>query len=362
MHNLGNCAQLRDYIMNLSSQWLENDKPVSKILKDIFSKMRTNPHVTNPDLTNTYELRRLFSTFNDGMQHDLFQYFEEIIHKLAAEEDSETVKALLDEGNKDVSQNEDAVYERAVMGSAIYKLFTWLTEEKFHCEYEDCKKPNYSIFSTSLFLQIGFRNFKDGDVLPDLQGCISKSLENPFDPKNIKKCANCGRDIKQGTTVIIKRAPPIAMIMIGRAVLQGKKADIPIETKEYISLGNESFKIKCTANHIGTYTHFGHYNSLIRNGKDWILANDRDVLKASLAQRNHSRKDTYCMIYLKQNASPLTRESERLREDSVSAASVIETVVVEDIENTQPGPPTDNISSDKGNNISSLLLSIGLIQ
>ena len=63
------------------------------------------------------------------------------------------------------------------------------------------------------------------------------------------------------------------------------------------------------------------------------------------------------MIYLKQNASPLTRESERLREDSV-----IETVVVDDIENTQPGPPTDNISSDKGNNISYLLLAIGLIQ
>ena len=50
--------------MNLSSQELET-KPVSKVLKNIFSKMRTNIHVTDPELTNTFQLRKQFE--NPGL-------------------------------------------------------------------------------------------------------------------------------------------------------------------------------------------------------------------------------------------------------------------------------------------------------
>ena len=127
VHNLANCPELRDYIMNLSSQELDK-KPVSKVLQKIFSKMRTNIQVTDPELANTFQLRKQFRDFNDGQQHDAIEYILEIVNKLVTEEDHKDGNENI--ASKDGNTNENDVYDQVVGGSSIKKLFTWLTEEK----------------------------------------------------------------------------------------------------------------------------------------------------------------------------------------------------------------------------------------
>ena len=64
---------------------------------------------------------------------------------------------------------------------------------------------------------------------------------------------------------------------------------------------------------MGGTTNSGHYNCFIRRGKDWILANDKTVRQASIYERQEYLQYAYGMLYLKQNASSLTMESERER-------------------------------------------------
>ena len=314
VHNLANCPELRDYIMNLSSQELKK-KPVSKVLQKIFSKMRTNIQVTDPELTDTFQLRKQFSDFNDGQQHDAIGYILEIVNKLVTEEDHKDGNEHI-VASKDGNTNENDVYDQVVGGSSIKKLFTWLTEEKFHCDNKDCETPNFSIFDAPYpYLQVPITKTKTvgGVRVADLEGCISDSFQNPFDPKNVKKCPNlnCNKEIKTGSKVTIKRAPPIALIKMNRALLEGRKNNVPIEIMEDFTFGNESFKIQCITNHVGGTTNTGHYNCFIRRGKDWILANDKTVRQASIYERQEYLQYAYGMLYLKQNASSLTMESER---------------------------------------------------
>ena len=337
VHNLANSPEFRDYIMNLSSQLLEN-KPVSKILNKIFGKMRTNIHVTDPELTDTFELRSKFDERNDGQQHDAFEYILEILNKTVTEEDREDGNKL--KANKDGNTDENDVYEQAVRGSSILKLFTWLTEEKFHCENENCETPDFSIFDANYpCLKVPITKFKfvGGVRVADLVGCISDSFQNPYDPKNVRKCANskCNTEIKTNSKVIIKRAPPIALVQILRAPREGKKNNVPIETTEDITFGKESFKIKCITNHLGKTTYSGHYNSFIRRGKDWIFANDDTVRQASAYDRQDYLQHVYGMLYLKQNASSLGMESER-EPVSTNAGSVLD---------REAGPSTAGIYS-----------------
>ena len=313
VHILANCPAFRNYIMNLENNKIKN-KPATRILKEIFSEMKTN--AAHSFITDTFELKKELLHLDDGQQHDVFQFIEDLIGKLVTEEASGNEMPLV--AYKDGNTKEDEVYDQHVRGSPILKLFTYLTEEKFHCEKENCENPNFSIFDAFQVLSVPLCKFKEeaGVRVADLDACISESFKNPYDPENIKKCpnSNCQADITGDSITSIIRTPPIALIRLTRSEFYGgEKNDAPIETKEHISLGNDFFKIKVIAIHDGPTQDVGHYYSYICQIDDWILANDEEVRKTTIYEREGTLKDVCGMVYLKQNASPINKVSERER-------------------------------------------------
>ena len=324
VHILANCPAFRNYIMNLENNKIKN-KPATRILKEIFSEMKTN--AADSFITDTFELKKELLHLDDGQQHDVFQFLEDLISKLVTEEASGNEMPLV--AYKDGNTKQDEVYDQHVRGSPILKLFTYLTEEKFHCEKENCENPNFSIFDAFQVLSVPLSKFKDESAVrvADLDACISESFKNPYDPENIKKCPNskCQADITGDAITSIIRTPPIALIRVTRSAFYGgEKDDAPIETKEHISLGNDFFKIKVNAIHDGPTQDVGHYYSYIRQIDDWILANDEVVRKTTIYEREGTLKDVCAMVYLKQNASPINKVSERERPSLINRGDDIE--------------------------------------
>ena len=119
VHILANCPAFRNYIMNLESNKLKN-KPATRKLKEIFGNMRTN--AADPVITDTFELKKELLHLNDGQQHDILQFIEDLIGKLVTEEASPN--ELLSIANKDGNTKQDEVYDQHVRGSPIL-IFSW---------------------------------------------------------------------------------------------------------------------------------------------------------------------------------------------------------------------------------------------
>ena len=75
VHILANCPAFRNYIMNLENNKIKN-KPATRILKEIFSEMKTN--AAHSFITDTFELKKELLHLDDGQQHDVFQFIEDL--------------------------------------------------------------------------------------------------------------------------------------------------------------------------------------------------------------------------------------------------------------------------------------------
>ena len=124
VHILANCPAFRNYITNLENDKIKN-KPATRILKEIFSKMKTN--AAHPFITDTFELKKEFLHLNDGQQHDILQFIEDLIGKLVTEEASPN--ELLSIAYKDGNTKQDEVYDQHVRGSPILKFFTYTVSD-----------------------------------------------------------------------------------------------------------------------------------------------------------------------------------------------------------------------------------------
>ena len=89
--------------MNLESNKLTN-KPATRKLKEIFRKMRTN--AADPVITDTFELKKELLHLDDGQQHDVFQFIEDLIGKLVTEEASGNEMPLVPYKDGNTKQDE----------------------------------------------------------------------------------------------------------------------------------------------------------------------------------------------------------------------------------------------------------------
>ena len=111
VHILANCPAFRNYIMNLENNKIKN-KPATRILKEIFSEMKTN--AAHSFITDTFELKKELLHLDDGQQHDVFQFLEDLISKLVTEEASGNEMPLV--AYKDGNTKQDEVYDQHVRG------------------------------------------------------------------------------------------------------------------------------------------------------------------------------------------------------------------------------------------------------
>ena len=80
----------------------------------------------DPVITDTFELKKELPHLNDGQQHDVFQFIEDLIGKLVTEA---RTNELLSIAYKDGNTKQDEVYDQHVRGSPILKFFTYTVSD-----------------------------------------------------------------------------------------------------------------------------------------------------------------------------------------------------------------------------------------
>ncbi|KAJ6254229.1 membrane protein-related [Anaeramoeba flamelloides] len=128
---------------------------------------------------------------------------------------------------------------------------------------------------------------------------------------------------KEGNEVTLKKtkqilnireaqdAPKFINITLNRFDNQGQKIDRGIRLTEYVRVpfydkdGKKieiSFKLVGITNHVGNSIAFGHYYSIVKEGKKWIKYNDREVKEIDF--RRIKKKEIYSCLYEKEGQIP----------------------------------------------------------
>ena len=213
VHKLANIDLFRDYIMNLSSDSLEN-KPVSKTLKKIFKDMSSNPSA-KLDLVEAFELRTLVDaqTFDDDGQHDIMDFANGVLAAVAYEELKDRNIIANKEYDKKILED---VIRNEIGDSVIRKMFFWVTENVFQCKTTDCN-ITYSRFETLSHLKVNIPN----EITDDEYKKLNDTEKNIFDnERTLEACyenyfkTDTSRDEKFECEICEKESPAIALHLI----------------------------------------------------------------------------------------------------------------------------------------------------
>ena len=381
IHVFINSSVFRDYLDKHTKNQLERLK-MTKVFKEFLKGFIKNPDVLpeKGDEAGFFwkekevieqpmdpkELLKLLPAHNNNAQEDMMIVLRLVINELAYEEmTKENQGALVPTEASGENNDPEVVIARHIGNSKIKKMFMWILEITFNCPLEDCEKKN-PFYDAQTDLQVMIPGSEASRHDRNIKHCLPRSpaflLEN-FE----KECTECKRHVKTTAKSTVYKSPDIGILVITRNDGTGttnKKSDtlvhfpkmwcfenMDLEDSEIEKPENKHLikhELQVIINHLSAVIDAGHYTTYVKDQENgqWFLSNDDIVTKIEKKEikTKDSRESSYCFVYYKEYSG------------STDAASVIETVVVEDIENTQPGPSTDNISSDKGN-IGSLLLS-----
>ena len=346
VHKLANITKFRDYIMNLSTEFLRN-KPVSRTLKEIFTAMSSDPDATL-DIVNAFRLRKYVNpqTFNDGRQHGIMDFVHNVLEGVANEEEMD--KNIIANKEYDPYSVED-VCRNQIGQSVVRKMFFWVIETVFQCTNLKCE-ISYSRFQTHSYLNVNIPNEVTDEEYKMFNGEQKKQYDddrtlkacytNYFLPEtdttkiNLVRCNVCKEESPANAISMVHSAPDVGLLSLARIKVDyngpggsyrelKNENDISYPHKiSFTANTDEQYKLKFVGNHIGRSIQWGHYHGYIRKDLEdteaWYKAEDSERVKTITDRMvKEELSHAYSFVYLKQQPTKIEDATKVTKHDNL---------------------------------------------